>query len=120
VFAQDLFKPSIRLEEDVPVRSPGTSLNEGTSVPIPGTPSEKRPGTDTRSQPDTSVKPIAPSLGPEGEVVAVVGPPSPEADWQKLITEYLRLGTIPDDETKTRRLTRRAKGYLIHDDELYP
>jgi hypothetical protein len=26
---------------------------------------------------------------------------------------------IPDDETETRRLARRAKGYLIHDDELY-
>jgi hypothetical protein len=32
---------------------------------------------------------------------------------------YLWLGTIPDDETKTRHLMRRAKGYLIYNDELY-
>jgi hypothetical protein len=37
VFTQDLFKLSIWLELDVPVRSPGTSPNEGTSVLIQGT-----------------------------------------------------------------------------------
>jgi hypothetical protein len=43
----------------------------------------------------------------QGGVAVVVGPPSPEADWRKPITEYL---TILDDETETRRLTCRAKG----------
>jgi hypothetical protein len=32
---------------------------------------------------------------------------------------YLRLGTIPDDETRTPCLARQEKGYLIHIDELY-
>jgi hypothetical protein len=27
--------------------------------------------------------------------------------------------TIADDETETRRLARQAKGYLIHNDDLY-
>jgi hypothetical protein len=40
-------------------------------------------------------------------------------DWRKLISEYLWLATLPDDETETQCLARRAKGYLIHDDELY-
>jgi hypothetical protein len=29
------------------------------------------------------------------------------------------MGMIPDDETETRCLTRRTKGYLIHNNELY-
>jgi hypothetical protein len=40
-------------------------------------------------------------------------------DWWKPIAKYLWLGMISDDETKTRRLSRRAKGYLIDDNELY-
>jgi hypothetical protein len=66
-----------------------------------------------------SVGPTAPSPGLEVEVAAVVRPPSPEAYWRKPITEYLRLGTILDNEIETQRLTHRAKGYMIHDDELY-
>jgi hypothetical protein len=58
-------------------------------------------------------------MGLEGEVAVVVRSPSHEADWQKPISKYLRLGTIPDDKTETRRLVRRTKGYPIHDDELY-
>jgi hypothetical protein len=54
-----------------------------------------------------------------GEIVAVVGPPDTDADWQKPISKYLRLGTIPEDKTDTRCLVRWAKGYLIHNDELY-
>jgi hypothetical protein len=120
VFAHDLFKFSIRLEEDVLVCSPGTSPNKGTLVPIPKTPPrENSPTSTSGANPGASAGPIAPSPGPEGEVAAVVGPPCLEVDWQRPITKYLRLGTIPDNETKTRHLARRVKGYLIHDDELY-
>jgi hypothetical protein len=57
--------------------------------------------------------------GQAKELVAVIGLPSPEVDWCKPIAKYLQLGMIPNDETKTRHLARRAKGYLIHDNELY-
>jgi ribonuclease HI len=81
VFTQDLFKSSIRLEEDVPICSPGTSPDKGTSIPIPGTPPRENGLTPT---PDAKlgalVGPIAPSPGPEGEVAAVVRPPCPEVD----------------------------------------
>jgi hypothetical protein len=40
-------------------------------------------------------------------------------DRWKPISEYLRHGTIPDDETVTRHLAHWAKGYLIHNDKLY-
>jgi hypothetical protein len=52
-------------------------------------------------------------------MVAAVGLHSPEMDWQRSITEYLQLGIIPNDEVWTWCLTHRAKGYLIHDRELY-
>jgi hypothetical protein len=65
MFAQDLFKPSIRSEEDVPVHSPGTSPDEGSSVPIPGTPlGENDPTLTLEAKPGTSAGPIAPSLDP--------------------------------------------------------
>jgi hypothetical protein len=40
------------------------------------------------------------------EIAAITGPPSLDADWRKAIFKYLRLGTILDDEIKTRRLAR--------------
>jgi hypothetical protein len=36
VFTQDLFKPSIRLEEDIPVCSPGASLDGAARYPYQG------------------------------------------------------------------------------------
>jgi hypothetical protein len=41
------------------------------------------------ADPGALTKPITPSLGLEGEAVAVFGPPSPKADWQKPITQYI-------------------------------
>jgi hypothetical protein len=102
------------------VHSPGTSLDEGSSAPAPGTP----PGDNDlasvlEASPGALTGLVEQSPGPEGKVAAVIGPPSPKADWRKSISEYLQLGTIPDDEIETRRLARRAKGYLIHDNKLY-
>jgi hypothetical protein len=82
VFAQDLLKPSIRLKEDILVHSPRTSPDEGSSVPAPGTPpGENSPAPASKASSGASTGPIKPSSGPEGEVAAVVRPPSPEADW---------------------------------------
>jgi hypothetical protein len=50
---------------------------------------ENGPTLTPEANPGTSTGPIAPSPGPEVAVVAVVGPPSPEVDWRKPITEYL-------------------------------
>jgi hypothetical protein len=111
VITQDLFKPSIRLEEDISVRLPESSLGKGSSIPAPGVPPRQNNlAPISEVEPGASAGPIAPSPGPEGEVAAIVGSPSPKADWRKPIVEYLWLGTIPDDEIKTRRLTRKAKG----------
>jgi hypothetical protein len=115
-----LFRPSIRLGEDFSVHPPETSPDEGGSVPIPGTPpGGNDPTPISEANLGTLARTIAPSPRPEGEVAVVVGSPSPETDWQKPISEYLRLGTILDDETKNQCLAHKAKGYLCHNDELY-
>jgi hypothetical protein len=82
VFTQDFFKPSIQLEEDIQVHLPKTSSVEGSSVPAPGTLSgENGLAPVSEASPRALAGPIEQSPGPEGEVAAVVGPPSPEADW---------------------------------------
>jgi hypothetical protein len=53
------------------------------------------------------------------EITTITRLPGPDTDWRKPISEYLQLGTISDDDTETQHLVRRAKGYLIHDGELY-
>jgi hypothetical protein len=51
--------------------------------------------------------------------MTIIESPSPDVDWRRPRSEYLCLETKPDDETETRRLAHRAKGYLIHNGELY-
>jgi hypothetical protein len=79
---QDLFKPSIWLEEDIPEPTSGTSSDANGSIPAPGIP----PGEDglvlmSKADPGPSTRLIKPSSWPEGEVVAVVGPPSHAMNW---------------------------------------
>jgi hypothetical protein len=86
----------------VPENTPTLQTIPMITVPILGTPpGENDLALTLDANPGASAGPIAPSPGPEGEGTTIVGPPSPEVDWQKPITEYLQLGTIPDDETET-------------------
>jgi hypothetical protein len=107
MFVQDLIKPSIRLEEDSSVPTLGTLLGEDDPTPtletILGTP----------------VEPTSQAREPGTEMAAITGPPDSDPDWWKPISEYLHLGAILDDETEPRCLACQAKGYLIHDGELY-
>jgi hypothetical protein len=82
VFAQDLFKPSIRLKEDTPAIAPGTSPSEGASVLAPGTSSGRQdPTVMLGAYPRASAKPSTPNLGQTKEMVAAVRLPSRETDW---------------------------------------
>jgi hypothetical protein len=99
---------------------PGTSPGEDSPVPAQGTPPGKDGPTLTfEVNSGAPTDPMKLSQEPGGEIATVVGPLDPDVDWQKPISEYLRLGTISDDKTETRCLTCWAKGYLIHNDELY-
>jgi hypothetical protein len=109
---QELFKPSIQLEEDIPALTPGTSPGEDSPIPMPGTPPGKG-GMAPTSGADlgTPARPIGQNREPGGEIAAIIRPPGPDTDWQKPTSEYRRCGMIPDDETETRHLARRSKGY---------
>jgi hypothetical protein len=87
-----LFKPSIRLEEDIPVPKPRISPGEDIPmlVPTPGIPPGKDdPVLTSEVKPGASALPIEPNLEPEGEIAVVVGPLDPKVDWRKPISEYL-------------------------------
>jgi hypothetical protein len=81
--------------------------------------SKDGPALTSELNPGASTGHIKPNKEPEGEIGVVARPPDPDVDWQKLISKYLQLGTIPNDETKTRCLVCQAKGCLIHNDEQY-
>jgi hypothetical protein len=82
VFAQDLFKPSIRLKEDITGPKPGISLDEDSQVPALGTPSGNDDLVRTSEvNPGASAGPIDPNMEHEGEIAIVVKPPDPEVDW---------------------------------------
>jgi hypothetical protein len=82
VFTQDLFKPSIRLDEDILVQLPGTFRDEGSLVPTLVTlPGDNSLVSVLEANLGASVGPIEQSPGSEGGVAAIIGPPSPEVDW---------------------------------------
>jgi hypothetical protein len=117
---QDLFKPSIRLKEDISV--PALEISPGEDSPVPTSrtlPGKDKPAPTFKVNSGASVGPMKLNQEPRGEIAAIVGPPNPNKDWRKPISKYLCLRTIPDDEIETRCLTRGAKGYLIHNDKLY-
>jgi hypothetical protein len=98
---------AIRLEEDRTTPMPGTPSSEGGLTPPP------------KTDPRTPTGPTSQAREPVTKIAAITMPPGSNMDWQKPISKYLRLGAIPNDKTETWRLVRWAKGYLIHDGELY-
>jgi hypothetical protein len=102
---QDLFKPSFQPEEDSPTPALGTPPGEGSPTPMLGTLlGEGGLAPALEANPETSAGPIGQDQEPGVEIASITGSPSPDADWQKAISEYLRLKTILDDEIKTRCL----------------
>jgi hypothetical protein len=58
----------------------------------------------------------------ELEVMAVDQPPEPNLeypDWRFPILEWLVEGKLPSDQTEARRITRRAKAFVLTEGELY-
>ena len=45
--------------------------------------------------------------------------PDPLDDWRTLYLNYLLHDTLPIDKTEARRLTRRAKSFVLVEGELY-
>jgi hypothetical protein len=76
-----LFKPSIWLEEVIPVPKPRIFPSEDNPVLASGT-LPRKDGLVLTSKVNlgASAGPIEPNLEPEGEIVAIVWPPDPEVD----------------------------------------
>jgi ribonuclease HI len=58
----------------------------------------------------------------ETEVMAIDQPPElnlEDPNWRFLILEWLVEGKLPPDQTEARRISRRAKAFVVIDDELY-
>jgi hypothetical protein len=82
MFAQDLFKPPIQLEKEIPVPMPVIPLSKDNPQLAPGTPLGRDGLAPTfRVNPGTSIRHIEPNQKPEGEIAVVVSPPNPDADW---------------------------------------
>ena len=54
----------------------------------------------------------------ELDIDPVVGP-NPFADWRTPYLDYLLHEVLPTDKTEARRLARRAKSFVVIEEELY-
>jgi hypothetical protein len=85
-----MFKPSIRLEEDILSPTPKLSPDEYNPLPALGIPSGKDNWAQTyKVNLGASTGRVEPNQEPEGEIAAMVGPLDPDVDWWKPISEYL-------------------------------
>ena len=98
VFARDLHKPSV----DYTVVA-----EEGPSVET----------TARLDAPSTTKTPLT-----EPEVMEVSAEPpqtDQDADWRIPFLDWFDRGELPSDRTEARWLARRAKAYVLYNDELY-
>jgi hypothetical protein len=74
---------------------------------------------DTPEPEEASTQPEAPSVA-EGEALRVEGERNgvaPNRNWQTSYLQYLHRGELPLDNAEARRLTRRAKSFILLGDE---
>ncbi|XP_066361277.1 uncharacterized protein [Miscanthus floridulus] len=96
IFASDQHKPSVRYEGP-------EQAKDGLSDPAP------------RADPSTA--PSDPKVMELEEDLAVE--PDPPDDWRTPYLDYLLRDTLPTDKTEARRLTCRAKSFVLVKGELY-
>jgi ribonuclease HI len=102
VFSRDLHQPSVKVDD----------------TPEPEVPSDHSEAPSARPE-VSSIQPEVPSA-PEGETLHVKGEQSgvtPDQNWQTTYLQYLRLGELPLDRAKARRVARRAKSFVLLGDE---
>jgi hypothetical protein len=95
IFARDLHQPSVNIRADGGVDGPSL---------------------------DPPPEAEAPSTGAEAMQVEGSTPPAnPEPDWRISYLDHLIRGDLPSDKFEARRITRRAKSFVIFGDsrELY-
>ena len=96
VFASDQHKPSVHYE----------GLEQGSDGP-----SNLGPGAD---QPSATSGPKVMELEEDPAIE-----PDPLVDWKTPYLDYLLHEALPMDKTEARRLTRRAKSFVLMEGKLY-
>jgi hypothetical protein len=115
VFSRDLHQPSVKTD-DTPEPEKASTQPEAASA-RPEAPSAL-PETPSAQPEATSVQSEVPSA-PEGEALRVEEERSevtPNRNWQTPYLQYLHRGSYPD-RAEARRLTRRAKSFVLLGDE---
>jgi ribonuclease HI len=95
VFSRDLHQPSVKIDDTL-------EPEEASAQPEVPSPEPEVPSAIEEE-----------ALSIEGEQNGV----TPDPNWQTPYLEYLLRGELPLDETKARRLARRAKSFVLLGDE---
>ncbi|XP_039827377.1 uncharacterized protein LOC120689108 [Panicum virgatum] len=111
VFARDLTKPSIDF------KNPAEAIR---AAPEPSgvaavEPSAKDPST---KGPEAMATDIETSSVDEAEAMEIDENPPPR-DWRTQYLDWMIRGVLPSDRAQARRIARRAKSFILIDDELY-
>jgi ribonuclease HI len=78
--------------------------------------------TSDQHAPSVRAEGEKPAEVPEPEVMVIDQPPEvnlEDPDWRFPILKWLVEGKLPSDQTEARRIARRAKAFVLIDDELY-
>jgi ribonuclease HI len=102
VFSRDLHQPSVKID-DAP------ELEEASAQPEVPSAEPEVPSTE----PEAPLAIEEEALPVEEEQNGV----TPDPNWQTPYLEYLLRGELPIDNTKARRLARRAKSFVLLGDE---
>ncbi|XP_039804809.1 uncharacterized protein LOC120669050 [Panicum virgatum] len=111
VFTRDLVKPSVDFKN--PAEAVGAAPRpSGTATTGP---SAEDPSTEEPEAMDTDFET---SSVDEAEAMEIDEAPPPR-DWCIQYLDWMIRGVLPSDRAQTRRIARRAKSFVLIDDELY-
>ncbi|XP_039815274.1 uncharacterized protein LOC120678188 [Panicum virgatum] len=111
IFARDLAKPSVDLKDPAGASAP-TAEPSGA---IATEPSAKDPSAEESEAMETETEI---SSADEAEAMQIDEAP-PSQDWGDQYLNWINRGVLPSDRAQARRIAKRAKSFIVIDDELY-
>ncbi|XP_039827354.1 uncharacterized protein LOC120689080 [Panicum virgatum] len=111
VFARDLAKPSVDFKN--PAKAIGAAPEPSGAATTE--PSAKDPSMEESEAMDTFIET---SSVDEAEAMEIDEAPPPR-DWRTQYLHWMIRGVLPSDRAQARCIARRAKSFVLIDDELY-
>ena len=111
IFTRDLTKPSVDFKN--PAEAIGAAPEPSGAATIE--PSAEDPSTE---EPEAMGTEAETSSADEAEAMEIDEAPSPR-DWHTQYLDWMIRGVLPSDRAQARRIARRAKSFVLIDDELY-